>query len=125
MDEICDAQLYIASKIAFCWYNTHGCLGRTSLLNPYAVQDHETRHDTGLRKLLLNHLYFSTYRAFHSLCLRIPYAHGPIQKFRPPQTQGAEQQLAMMFPAFLTSVLSRLVQAYHLLLMIENLSFAS
>ena len=34
-------------------------IGKTSLLNPYAVQGHESRHYTGLRKLLfLYHLFF-------------------------------------------------------------------
>ena len=52
-------------------------IGKTSLLNPYAVQGHESRHYTGLRKLLfLYHLFFSTHRAFDRLCLRIPYTDG-------------------------------------------------
>ena len=52
-------------------------IGKTSLLNPYAVQGHESRHYTGLRKLLfLYHLFFSTDRAFDRLCLRIPYTDG-------------------------------------------------
>ena len=57
---------------------THGYLGKTSLLSPYALQGHETRHYTGLRKLLLHHPFFSTYRAFDRLYLRIPYTHGQI-----------------------------------------------
>ena len=75
VDEICDAQLYIASKMAFCWYYTHRYLGKTFLLNPYAVQGHESRHYTGLRKLLFYHPYFSTHRAFDRLCLGIPYTY--------------------------------------------------
>ena len=63
VDEICKAQLYIASKMAFAG-TIHGYLGKTSLLNPYAVQGHESRHYTGLRKLLFYHPYFSTHRAF-------------------------------------------------------------